>query len=135
MVKPTAEKLASSKYQTRQELQYTQKGCPVCGKSVRRQGDLHHWLIRRSPDRIELYHPINMVLVCNPCHVPESPSLGILSARKKLEVYTPKEIEAWVAELDEGFTVERGKSLPDFWHQAKEEYYGLGMRNTNVSTC
>jgi len=110
--------LQEEKYRLKEYLRRNQRGCPACGKSVRRQGDLHHWLVRRGPDIPELYHKYNMFLVCNtPCHVPESKDLNLKCARKALALYGPDNIESWLRSLPFKVT-----SLPDFYVRARDEY-------------
>ena len=117
--------LSEARYLVKQYLMNTQKGCPVCGRSTRRQGDAHHLFVRRGPDIPELYTEINIILVCHNCHVPEAPELNYMSALMKLEIYGPDAIEGWLDSLPLKI-----KTLPSFYWEAREDY--LNGTTTNM---
>jgi len=106
------------KYRVKQYLSFTQRLCPGCMGKLHGQGDAHHLFVRRGPDTVELYDPINLVLVHNECHTDEAPLLGYTATIMKLNAHGPDAIEAWV----ESLPFKQTPDLPEFYWQAKEDW-------------
>lgn len=99
-----------------------QKECPVCGASAHKEMDLHHLWHRRLKliDKL-LWVPINISLVCNPCHVPETEKMNYKCAMQKFGMgFTPDRVRAWLKDLP--LKVKPG--FPAFFIEAEEAWEG-----------
>ena len=107
----------------RERLALWQKICPVCRHPIYAGDSLHHWLIRRDKNKLELdVIGYNLLLVHQDHHVPEPPEFGYKCACLVLGEMDigPEEIEDWVASLS--YKVPR--ELPSHYYDARLELFG-----------
>jgi hypothetical protein len=110
-----------------------QRKCPGCGARSTREHDLHHlWHRRLKQVDPLLWATINISLVCNPCHVPESKDLNYLCALQKFElgITTPENVLEWLANLP----LKVQAPVPAFFYRARLDW-GNGITWSSIMSA